>query len=269
MGDALSADATGGAGGTSGAGGTGEAGGIGGIEATEGASAAIVEYDGERFTLPVDRPFQIGREGDLVVDDNPYLHRRVLQIDRDRQFWWLSNVGSRIAATLSDSESGMQAWLRPGAHMPLIFHRTLVVFTAGPCTYSVTVWNDQPIWRDWTGNPATSGVTTRGSITLTESQRQLIVALAEPLLRHQTSGVTQILPNASAATRLGWTLTKFNRKLDNVCDKLDRFGVDGLRGGPGALATQRRARLVEYAVSTGLVTPVDLQLLELPPGQVD
>jgi hypothetical protein len=36
----------------------------------------------------------------------------------------------------------------------------------------------------------------------------------------------------------------------------------GLRGGGGKLATNRRARLVEHAVTTHLVTAEDLYLLE-------
>ena len=57
-------------------------------------------------------------------------------------------------------------------------------------------------------------------------------------------------------------MTTFNRKLDNVCDKLDKLGVQGLRGGRGKLATNRRARLVEYAVASRLVSLDDLVLLE-------
>ena len=57
-------------------------------------------------------------------------------------------------------------------------------------------------------------------------------------------------------------MTTFNRKLDNVCEKLDKIGVDGLRGGRGKLATNRRARLVEYAVATRLVSVDDLALLD-------
>ena len=62
-------------------------------------------------------------------------------------------------------------------------------------------------------------------------------------------------------------MTRFNRKLDNVCDKLDRIGVKGLRGGPKQLATNRRARLVEYAVTTRLVTAEDLFMLDLSDDQ--
>ncbi|MDR2279604.1 MAG: hypothetical protein LBE07_01980, partial [Gordonia sp. (in: high G+C Gram-positive bacteria)] len=54
----------------------------------------------------------------------------------------------------------------------------------------------------------------------------------------------------------------FNRKLDNVCDKLDLIGVAGMRAGGGRLASNRRLRLVEYALSTGLVSREDLTMLD-------
>ena len=40
------------------------------------------------------------------------------------------------------------------------------------------------------------------------------------------------------------------------------LGVRGLRGGPGKLASNRRARLVEHAVFSRLVTAEDLPLLD-------
>ncbi len=67
--------------------------------------------------------------------------------------------------------------------------------------------------------------------------------------------------SSSAARRLGWTRSKFNRKLDNVCQKLAAQGVRGLHGAPGRLATNRRARLVEHALATRLVTRDDLSLI--------
>ncbi len=89
------------------------------------------------------------------------------------------------------------------------------------------------------------------------------------MLRREGTALSEIPSSAQAARRLGWALTRFNRKLDNVCDKLDRLGVSGLRGGPGAHATNRRARLVEYAVSSRLVTAADLPLLDLGPEPSD
>ena len=95
-----------------------------------------------------------------------------------------------------------------------------------------------------------------------------MVALAEPFLRRGQGGATQIPSSADAASRLGWKVTKFNRKLDNVCQKLADAGTRGLHGGPGKLASNRKARLVEHALSTRLVTEADLVLLDSADGTV-
>ncbi|MBE3075508.1 MAG: hypothetical protein IMZ75_11300, partial [Actinobacteria bacterium] len=57
-------------------------------------------------------------------------------------------------------------------------------------------------------------------------------------------------------------VTRFNRKLDNVCQKLADAGNRGLHGGIGNLASNRKSRLVEHALSTRLVTARDLVLLD-------
>ena len=70
-------------------------------------------------------------------------------------------------------------------------------------------------------------------------------------------GLSRCMPSqqsGAAAQRLGWTITKFNRKLDNVCEKLAKLGVRGLHGDASRLATSRKARLVEHALATQLVT---------------
>ena len=109
---------------------------------------------------------------------------------------------------------------------------------------------------------APSGDTTIGATSLTPDQRRLVVALAEPRLRGDGRASVVLPSNAEAAERLGWAITRFNRKLDNVCQKLSRLGVRGLHGGPDRLASNRRSRLVEYAVATRLVTKDDLVLLQ-------
>ena len=103
-----------------------------------------------------------------------------------------------------------------------------------------------------------------GPVALTRDQRALIVSLAEAALREGSSGITKIPASAAAANRLGWTETKFNRKLDNVCDKFSRAGVRGLKGTTGELASSRRARLVEYALSVRVVSARDLAMLDEP-----
>jgi hypothetical protein len=222
-----------------------------------------VEFCGEWTKLDDEKPFTIGRGGDLQIDDNPYLHRHFLQVNRSDGLWWLSNTGSQLSATVTDGAGTVQSFLAPGARLPLVFASTTVLFTAGPTTYELTLVGDEPTFEVSDPAGATSGETTIGPVLLTDSQKAVIVALAEPLLRRDGTGTSAMPSSKDAAARLGWEMTRFNRKLDNVCDKLDRRGVRGLRGGPGQLATNRRARLVEHAVASRLVTPEDLKLLEL------
>ncbi len=227
-----------------------------------GAGELAVSFVGEWYEVSPQAVFTIGREGDLEIDDNPYLHRRFMEIQQIDGLWWLTNVGSMISATVADASGGMQAWVSPGSRIPLVFGQLNVVFTAGPTTYEFSVHLRNPSYlQQSTGNEAV-GETTIGPVVFTPSQKALIVALAEPILRRGGTGFSTVPSSASAAQRLGWPLTRFNRKLDNVCDKLDRVGVAGLRGGGGKLATNRRTRLVEHAVTSHLVTPDDLPLLD-------
>lgn len=228
-----------------------------------------VDFCGEEFVADPERPLTIGRTGDVEIDDNPYLHRQFLEVVEDGGLWWLTNVGTTLTATVADKKGLFQAWLNPGARVPLALERFTVWFTAGPTTYDFDIVVDTPAFVA-TGadepphHDERTGETTVGRVSFTPDQKLLIVALAEPLLRRGQGGAAQIPSSADAARRLGWKVTRFNRKLDNVCQKLADAGTRGLHGGPGKLASNRKARLVEHALSTRLVTESDLALLDVP-----
>lgn len=228
------------------------------------AARVTVEFAGEYFPVEPGARFILGREGDLAIDDNLFLHRHFLTIEHSGALWWLSNVGTRLTATVTDAGGRVQAWLAPGARLPLVFEVTTVIFSAGPTTYELTVHAAEPTFHDVASDHDDGGQSTIGDVPLTASQRLLILALAEPLLRREGTGMSELPTSAKAAERLGWTVTRFNRKLDNVCDKLDRIGVPGMRGGARSFATNRRARLVEHAIAARLVTRDDLPLLDEP-----
>ena len=105
------------------------------------------------------------------------------------------------------------------------------------------------------------GSLTIGQVSLTPDQKLLIVGLCEQILSRGPTARTEVPQSADVARRLGWTITKFNRKLDNVCEKLARQGVRGLHGDSAKLASSRRTRLVEYAMAARLVDRDDLALL--------
>ncbi|KRE42870.1 hypothetical protein [Knoellia sp. Soil729] len=226
-----------------------------------------VEFCGEEYRAPEDAPLTIGRVADVEIDDNPYLHRVFLQVHREHDLWWLTNVGSTLTATVGDRQGLFQAWLSPGARIPLALEAFTVWFTAGPTTYDFDITVEDATFTSIVTEPEpepedSPGETTVGRVSMTPDQKLLIVALCESFLRTTYVGQGQIPSSAQAAARLGWTTTKFNRKLDNVCQKLADAGTRGLHGGPGKLASNRKSRLVEHALSTRMVTEADLALLD-------
>lgn len=225
-----------------------------------------VDFIGEVYHPDRKRTFTIGRDADLTIDDaNPLLHRRFLSLTHARGLWWINNIGSQLTATVSHDEGRVQAWLAPGASMPIVFPHTVVWFTAGSTTYEFEVHLAESLFTPVGAEAAAhQGEATDGRISLTPEQKLLVVVLCEDVLRRGDRGAGSVPQSADAAARLGWSVTKFNRKLDAVCSKLADVGVRGLHGGPTRLASSRKARLVEYAMASRLVTAADLDLLPGP-----
>lgn len=221
-----------------------------------------IEFCGE-ITHVDHEPLTVGRDADVAIDaDNRFLHRRFLTLGSSNGVWLLANVGTQLTATVSDLDGRLEAFLAPGAVLPLVFGETLVRFTAGPTTYEFTISLPDPAFVASQIDENESGDTTVGRTVMTPDQLRLVLALAEPALLGHARGGAALPSSGDAARRLGWTTTKFNRKLDNVCQKLAAQGVRGLHGEPGRLASNRRARLVEYALAVRLVTRDDLALID-------
>ena len=220
-----------------------------------------VDFAGEITELVPGEEFLIGRDGDLALDDNPYLHRQFLRLAHVDGLWWVENRGSRLPAGLADDRGLMRSTLGPGARLPVVFARSSLTFSAGSTSYELLLSTDV-VGFDSQPGKSVAGDTTINPPNFTETQMLAILALAEPVLRRAGSGASAIPSSVEAARRLGWTQTRFNRKLDNVCERLDAVGVVGLRGSGASVAGNRRVRLVEYAVATLLVTSEDLSLLD-------
>jgi hypothetical protein len=195
-------------------------------------------------------------------DSNRHLHRQFLSVTQQQGVWLLANVGSQLTATVSDVAGRLEAFVAPGAVLPLVFDDTVVRFTAGPTTYEFSIHMPDPAFATAAAEPPEQGDTTVGRVAMTPDQLRLIVAIAEPALRGDGRAATTLPSNQEVARRLGWRLTRVNRKLDNVCQKLAAQGIRGLHGAPGQLASNRRARLVEYALAVRMVSRDDLALLD-------
>ncbi len=227
-----------------------------------------VEYQGQWVSVMPGEQIEIGRDADIRLDANPFLHRKLLRIAAKDGLWFVANIGTRMTLSVVDGSGRVQARLLPGGRIPVVFERTSIHFSAGERHYEVKINAVSPVYMDL---PAGSGSTVEvpgreaTHIALTPAQRLLLLALCESVLLRGENGLGDIPTSARAAERLGWTVTAFNRKLDNVCEKLDRIGVEGLRGGARSYATNRRARLVDYAVRNRLVSEDELYLLDIDP----
>lgn len=221
-----------------------------------------IEFCGEWYEPDPDGVFAVGRDADLFVDENPYLHRRFLEFSHGSAFWWLSNVGTQVPVTVSETSGAVVSWLTPGGTMPLVFAHTVLRFTAGGTSYEMNAHLDQPAYAAMSDRAESSAATTMGRIDLNGEQRILVIALAEPMLRRGRGEVSSIPSRKECAERLGWTLKKLDRKLDAVCQKLHRANVRGVYGSSAEVALNRRARLVEFSVAAGLVGRDDLRDLD-------
>jgi hypothetical protein len=219
----------------------------------------VVDFCGEVRRLSTGDSLMFGRRAELEIDENPYLHRVVGRFVQREGLWWLQNHGSKMSLELRDRTSPSRLVLAPGQQVALTYTQFSICFAAGPTSYEMEVTRRGSA-SNFAGLEAQLGTATIdfGKVPLSAEQHLLLVALSEPRL---VTGDLQIPTNQALAARLGWTLTKFNRKLDHLCAKVAREGVRGLRGGPDGLATDRREALVEHAIAVGLVGEDDLGLL--------
>lgn len=224
--------------------------------------ALQIAWGGSTTEVEPTKNFTFGRAADLVVGDDPFLHRIVGVLTPTDGVWVLHNVGASIHITIKDEQSESSIVLAPGRQVAVPFEEFRIHFASPSATYEMRCQQatagmsiphvaqpDEPITTDVE------------AIRLNSSQRLLLVLLAEDVLL--TGDPNTPLPtNRDAAARLGLSHTAFNRKLDRLCHKFARWGVAGLRGEPGSLAFNRRQLLVQHVVSTGLITSDDLALIE-------
>jgi len=228
-------------------------------------SDLFLEFCGDELVVTEGQTLSFGRSADLVVDpDNVHLHRTLGCFASDGRVWSLHNLGRFIPLRIVDLVGTTRVELGPGDQVPISFPEFAVQFTAGTARYEILGALSE-LTRMEMGLADPSDTVEFAKVPLNAEQRLLVVCLAEPLLRGDEDWTAHLASNREVAERLGWTTTKFNRKLDYLCKRLAEQGVAGMQGTADRLATVRRQRLVEVLVETGAVTADDLQLL--PPAR--
>lgn len=218
--------------------------------------------------LTVGRPDEVvtfGRSADIELDDaNQYMHRIVGTFFFKDNVWWLANKSRHGQLTLVGN-TGRLTRLPPDAVSALTEPSGLLRFDAGPSTYELgwTLPEQDPLMPptvDIAGE-AEDETTQFGIVPLNDEQRLLLLALSEKCLEDSSASTSDLPPNAAVAHRLGWSAKKLDRKLDYLCARLASEGVRGLRGEKGFEAIDRRSRLVEHVISSGMIRAEELSSL--------
>ncbi len=223
-----------------------------------------LDYCGEEHRLTPDDSLSFGRVADLEIDTNPYLHRVLGVFECREGHWFLFNVGGGIVLNVADRAGPTAATLAPGRSLGLSMAEFAVSFVAGRTRYELDAALEDiedPLEADLQSREGQQTLEW-GVVELNPDQHLLLVDLAAPRLVDPHVADHDGKSKAESARRLGWSLSKYNRKLDHLCLKLDRAGVPGLCGVEGGEASRRRRLLVDHALSVGLVTRDDLAVLD-------
>ncbi|MEE9414728.1 MAG: hypothetical protein V3V01_05540 [Acidimicrobiales bacterium] len=232
---------------------------------SEQAPELWIDFIDEAHLVPCDETLSFGRQGDIVLDEsNVYLHRQAGDFVYFDHGWWLRNQSSQ-AEMLVRTADGRRTTVPPETSHQLSQSQGVVQFQFGVSNYELE-WRLEggPSAPEMPAPQPLSGAETHtfGVVRINDEQRVMLVALSEPRLRNPDQRSPSLPANAEVAHRLGWTLRKFDRKLDYVCRRLSEAGVPGLRGERGHEAADRRVNLVEHMIRIGAIGPDDLALLE-------
>jgi len=226
-----------------------------------------VSFIDELYPVKPGETLSFGRSGDLIIDDsNMFMHRQVGAFLYHQELWWVRCDGKRTELSVR-SDGGRRTELPVGEATALAGVRGVVRFEAGPHKYEIDYLLPGALelpTEDLAQAPPFDVTETRdfGVVSLNTEQRQLLAALGEEWMREPHAEHGALPTNGSIAHRLGWSVKKYDRKLDYLCSRLSDEGVPGLRGGKGIEASERRVNLVEHAIRNGLITVRDLDLLD-------
>jgi hypothetical protein len=209
-----------------------------------------VHFCGETYRPSTELVF--GRDADLVLDDNSFLHRQAGRFQLRGATWWLENLGSRLRLTMVSSD-GSVLDLRPGSSNPLLGRQGAVSLHAGPVRYQVDYHLQQEQIHPQPAVP--SGQAGADTMTfgpmLTPRELDFVVVLA----RGRLTGRLGPLPSHGEIAEIwGVSHKTVDNTLQRLRSKLRKANINFV---------QSSETLVEYVVTQGLVTMADLEWASL------
>lgn len=222
---------------------------------TTNHSELTVRFVGEIYRPTTELTF--GRQADLTLDENNFLHRRAGRFRHREDTWWLENLGGRLRLTMVSSDGSLLD-LQPGSSSPLLGDSGEVSVTAGPTRYTME-YELQRIQMAVTDSVSfrVSGADTMtyGPI-LTPRELDFVVVMAQGRL---TGRLGPIPSHGEIAEIWGVSAKTVDNTLQRLRTKLRNQNIHSITSSE---------TLIEYLVTQGLVSMVDLEwaCLDTPNG---
>lgn len=228
---------------------------------TDGANAdqtppeLTVSFVGEIYRPTSQLTF--GRQADLSIDDNSYLHRRAGRFRLQGTTWWLENLGSRLRLTMVSADGSLLD-LQPGASSPLLGDRGVISITAGPTRYAIEydVHRRQKALQETNSFRISGADTMTYGPILTPRELDFVVVMAQGRL---TGRLGPIPSHGEIAEIWGVSAKTVDNTLQRLRSKLRNQNINYVNSSE---------TLIEYLVTQGLVSPADLEwaCLDNPEG---
>ena len=239
-----------------------------------GAVLLIVMYELRTWRVRPGATFTFGRapscSAALPADDRG-LSRSAGSLRYHDGAWWLHNDSSSSLLYLT-GDRGFRVDLPPGMAVPVQQWHAKVRLTGVHGDYTLRLrlpgLDDVPDGDEAADDAgaAASGATpstgerrivtsTKYRARLNDSDRLVLAARFEEYLTWRHAGAPSPRTAKETAERIGWQAHTVAKRCENIRDRYARLGVPGLRG---ARALEELAALL---ISTGELTPEDLQRL--------
>ena len=206
--------------------------------------------------MRAERTVTFGRDADLELDNNPFLHRRTGAFVREGDAWSIHNVGSKLFLTVVSGD-GTRAELPPGTRHAIVHGTGLVRVVAGRSTYEINyaLAADPPAPAGEQLAPPEDGtLTVQVDLALTPREIDFLVTFARPTLL----GLAEPMPTYAEVAG-AWDVSP--KTLDNALQSIKRkFRAAKLVRDQGLDA------VVQVAIQHSLITRDDLDWAALDSG---
>lgn len=211
-----------------------------------GRAHANIELTSQSPKDDGDRRITFGRSADVIIDDNPFMHRIAGAFVSMHGVWMLQNEGAATSLSLVD-DTGRRVNLPPGARAALTSGHGSVRWRSGHDDYRVDFVVESPPESPPNGAAAPGPATATLVPPLTGREIDFMVTMA----RHLLVGSARPVPTYAEVAHVWKVSTKtVDNTIQNLKAKLAAAGM------PAPATTDE---LVALLVDTGAIDHRDLQ----------